>query len=246
MLEAELIAFGLSPRQVKIYLALLQFEEGSAREVAEHANLPRLTAYSILEKLCNMGLVSFYEKRHARTYHVNAPEALLKYCDQELHQIQIKRQRVERSLAQLCTFYHHPYPASDHGTHGFRFLKDRTLFHQRCRALLQKSSKGWVMHDGSLWPLLHPLHSGAPNTLRCLIPSSSRHTFPSSTQSLDVRIIPERFWKETINAFILPPHIFFISESSASFLAVEIEHSLMANQVSSLCRMLWQMVAERP
>ena len=245
MLEAELIAFGLSPRQVRVYLALLHVEEGSARKVAEQADLPRLTVYSILERLLTMGLVSCYEKRHARTYHVNAPESFLAYCDQELDEIQVKRQRLERSLPKLCSYYRHSPEKSGTSQHRFRFFQDRTLFQHCCHSLFRKSLKGgWAVHDGSLWPLLRLLNLSASTSFRCLLSSSQRSVLSVPVQGIDVRYIPERFWKESVNAIVVLPSLFFIFEDSLHFLAVEIDHPSTIRQISVFFRMLWQMSAE--
>lgn len=242
MLEAELMAFGLTPRQIKIYLTLLKLQEASARLVGEQASLPRLTAYSILERLTSMGLVSVYQKRQGRIYHVNPPESLLYYCDHELNQIQNKRDRLKRCLPRLKSSYGGlsskiPLPSA-----SFHFYHDRILFENLCRGALKSETEWWVLHEGLLWPLLSSLRHQVVVKPRCLLSSRQRSRLSPHLQGVDVRYVPERLWRGPLNIFVLCSKLYFVFDDSHQFFGLEIDHRPTAEQVRNVVRMLWEMV----
>lgn len=71
-----LAEFGLSPNQVKIYLALLELGEAKVQDISKKGQVLRTTTYEILEQLKNIGLVSQYNRQGARIYMAEPPRSL--------------------------------------------------------------------------------------------------------------------------------------------------------------------------
>lgn len=74
--------FGLSEKEVKVYLALLESGESTGGEIAQECNFHRRTAYDVLDSLLKKGLVSYSVKKYVRVYHAADPKTLLMRLEQ--------------------------------------------------------------------------------------------------------------------------------------------------------------------
>lgn len=74
-------AFGLEPRDMKVYeTMLLSREPVSVRTLAASANLNRGTTFEIIKKLVGLGLVSGHYRGSRRMYRAEPPEALRRHA----------------------------------------------------------------------------------------------------------------------------------------------------------------------
>ncbi|OHA76333.1 MAG: hypothetical protein A3H01_01210, partial [Candidatus Wildermuthbacteria bacterium RIFCSPLOWO2_12_FULL_40_9] len=73
----QLIEFGLSEKEAKVYLALLELEVAAVSEVSKTANINRSTAYVVLESLKKKGLVSTSADEKVQRYVAVSPDLLL-------------------------------------------------------------------------------------------------------------------------------------------------------------------------
>ena len=69
--------FGLSEKEGKIYLALLELEMATVFEVAKQSGINRSSAYVVLEALKKKGLVGISDDKKVRKYIAASPETLL-------------------------------------------------------------------------------------------------------------------------------------------------------------------------
>jgi HTH-type transcriptional regulator, sugar sensing transcriptional regulator len=76
-LHKQLINFGLSDKEAKIYLALLELEAATVFETAKQSGINRSSAYVVLEALKKKGLVGISDDKKVRKYVASSPEILL-------------------------------------------------------------------------------------------------------------------------------------------------------------------------
>ncbi len=70
---------GLSNKEVRVYLALLELGQATAAQVARPAGINRTTAYDILGSLAGKKLVSALGKEPKQEYRAESPENLIKF-----------------------------------------------------------------------------------------------------------------------------------------------------------------------
>lgn len=88
----KLIDFGLSDKEARVYLALLELEVATAQEIAKTADINRSSAYVVLESLCKRGLATTSAGEAVLKYVASSPETLLKLAsDASERQIQAER-----------------------------------------------------------------------------------------------------------------------------------------------------------
>jgi sugar-specific transcriptional regulator TrmB len=74
--EFALKEYGLSDKEIKVYLALLPLGSINLQEIVKKVDLPRTTIYNTLNYLVTKGLVSFIVKGSVRFYEASNPEKL--------------------------------------------------------------------------------------------------------------------------------------------------------------------------
>lgn len=70
--------FGLSEKESKVYLASLELGESTASDISIKSNLPRTLVYDLLERLINLGLVSYNIKSSKKHFIAAEPKELLR------------------------------------------------------------------------------------------------------------------------------------------------------------------------
>jgi sugar-specific transcriptional regulator TrmB len=88
---------GLSEKEVKVYLALLELGSASVQVIARKADIKRPTTYLVLDELEQKGLVSVIPQKKA-LYTAESPERLIK-------ELSKKQEIVKRFLPDLLALY---------------------------------------------------------------------------------------------------------------------------------------------
>lgn len=66
--------FGLSEKEAKVYMGCLELGESSASEISVKTDLPRTLVYDILERLIDLGLVSYAIKNNKKFFQASDPD----------------------------------------------------------------------------------------------------------------------------------------------------------------------------
>ena len=77
-----LTEFGLSDKEARVYLALLQLEVATVTQIAKQADINRSSSYVVLSSLKKKGLVSAFEDTNVQQYAAISPEMLLVEANQ--------------------------------------------------------------------------------------------------------------------------------------------------------------------
>lgn len=94
-LETNLKHVGLSDKEARVYLAVLELDPSTVLQIAQKAGINRPTAYVQIESLTQLGLMSSYMKGKKRYFSVEPPERL-----EEL--IEVKKSKIEEQKKRLA------------------------------------------------------------------------------------------------------------------------------------------------
>ena len=123
-LRDELKEFGLDDKKAKVYLAVLELGQAKAHEIAHKAGVARATAYDLLEKLAQDGLVGAYDKHKIRYYIASDPEKIKR-------NLQEKQRSLEHLLPELKSVYNSlkakPKISFYEGVEGLKTVFEDTL-----------------------------------------------------------------------------------------------------------------------
>lgn len=87
-----------SDKEIDIYLAALSLQTATVSKLAKKAGIKRPTAYVILEKLEEKGLVSLSEKKNKQVFLAQKPDKLLKLIEQQKEELAEKEEEVKKTL----------------------------------------------------------------------------------------------------------------------------------------------------
>ncbi len=97
LLVKNLVEYGLSDKEAKMYLALLELEVGTVNEAAKASGVNRSSAYVVLEALKEKGLVSVSHDKKVQHYIATSPEALLYSAESQAQ----KQETVKNKIADI-------------------------------------------------------------------------------------------------------------------------------------------------
>lgn len=134
-----LLEVGFSPKEAKVYLALLKLGRGSVTKISREAQILRTTAYDVLNSLFNKNLVTLSGKEPKQEYVAESPDQIKKYINTELENKRESLKRAEIELIpQLKSIYNisaRPKVMFYEGTEGVEQVYEDTLTsHETIRA----------------------------------------------------------------------------------------------------------------
>ena len=97
--------FGLSEKEIAVYLALVELGPSSVRDISAKSKVNRGTSYDILKSLINLGIVSYYNKESKQYFIAEPPEKLLSAIDQKKENLDEVRGHIEQSLPLIKTLF---------------------------------------------------------------------------------------------------------------------------------------------
>ncbi len=97
--------FGLSEKEIAVYLALIELGPSSVREISSKSKVNRGTTYDILKSLIALGVVSYYNKESKQYFMAEEPEKLLSAIDQKQENLLEVRKNIQESLPLIKTLF---------------------------------------------------------------------------------------------------------------------------------------------
>ncbi len=106
MNEQLLTDIGLNPTQAKAYLALVRYGSLSPPELAKKTGETRTNAYTVLDRLVELGLAKRSEVKKKFVYRVENPVALEKLVKQDRDAALAREKLVKDSMPALLNFFY--------------------------------------------------------------------------------------------------------------------------------------------
>src|SRR3990167_4039585 len=90
----QLKKFGLSEKEAKVYLACLNLGDSLASDISLKSNLPRTLVYDLLERLIDLGLISYVVKNNKKYFRAADPKELIRILKE-------KQEAINKVMPQL-------------------------------------------------------------------------------------------------------------------------------------------------
>lgn len=91
----DLVKFGMTKTEAKIYLELIKLDETKIGEIIKKTGLHRGTVYNSINKLINKGFVTFIDKEDHRFYKVSGKMIFLNVIEDKLKEVSSNKKEVE-------------------------------------------------------------------------------------------------------------------------------------------------------
>jgi sugar-specific transcriptional regulator TrmB len=247
LLLKQLIDFGLSEKEGKIYLTLLELEAATVFEVAKQSGVNRSSAYVVLEALKKKGLVGISDDKKVSRYIAASPEALLYTAKSATKKQKDIKTGIESVLPELKALHKgtrgKPIVKIFEGQIGLiNALEDSLISKEkflRAVSSLEKVSKllppdyffGYISRRTEKGIKMHGIHP-ANDIARKLV--------KASLHKLDTPLlIPEKKYTTPADLAIYDNKIGYLSSENGGF-AVIIESKEMAEVMKSVFDLAWE------
>lgn len=97
----ELERIGLLNNDRKVYLNLLEIGSGTVSELVKRTGLHRSYVYDILDKLIDLGLVSFTVRNNKKFFNVENPERIVNIVERKEEDLEKDKEEINKILPQL-------------------------------------------------------------------------------------------------------------------------------------------------
>src|SRR3989338_10614525 len=97
----ELERAGLLKNDRSVYLALLEIGSATVSNLARKTGLHRSYVYDILDKLIDLGLVSFTIKNNKKFFNTENPEEIIQFIERKKEEIDKEKTEIAKILPQL-------------------------------------------------------------------------------------------------------------------------------------------------
>src|SRR5258708_7116694 len=104
-IEVILKNFGLSEKEISVYLALVELGPSSVREISAKSKVNRGTTYDILRALIKLGIASYYNKESKQYFVAEEPEKLLSAIDQKKEDLDEVRNNISQNLPLIKSLF---------------------------------------------------------------------------------------------------------------------------------------------
>lgn len=122
---------GLNDKEATVYLSLLEHGASSVRDLAGVTNLNRGTAYDILKKLQEAGLVSFFHKDTKQQFVAEDPNKILKLLAVREDELKTAEEKIKELIPELKSLQEKgggkPVTKFYEGRAGIKFILDDIL-----------------------------------------------------------------------------------------------------------------------
>src|SRR3989344_57005 len=105
-LSFELRKLGLTEKEVRVYLAALEFGYAAAQKIAQKLNISRPTIYEIIKGLKTKGLMMEFKEAKRTYFTAESPDKLLRILHIQKREIEEKERELLRIIAALRAKYH--------------------------------------------------------------------------------------------------------------------------------------------
>lgn len=123
--------FGLSDKEIKTYLKLLEIGSSSVRKIAELTGLNRGTTYDILKNLQQFGLVSYYHQDTKQHFVAEDPRRLERLIDNREKELNEIKNKIEDIIPELKSLQgsssNKPVTKFYEGKQGIKFIMEDVL-----------------------------------------------------------------------------------------------------------------------
>jgi len=100
-MEKELLDFGLTPNEIRVYLFLARNPASLASDIAKRVNVYRPQVYDILQKLISKGLVSFVIQSGRRKYTAASPDKIITEVELKEKELLDRKDKLKRIMPEL-------------------------------------------------------------------------------------------------------------------------------------------------
>jgi len=104
---------GLTESEIKVYLALLEIGASTTGPIIDKSQTANSKIYSVLEKLINKGLVTFFQQEGLKYYKATSPTQIKYYLKEKEREIRKQEEKIDVIMPDLQVMFTQKQPENE-------------------------------------------------------------------------------------------------------------------------------------
>ena len=251
MIESSLKKYGLSTKEIKVYLATLELGSSSILEISKKSGINRATTYVITESLIERGLASSITKGKKRYFVSEDPKKLLTKLEERKLKVDDQINEIKKLIPQLESIFNRseskPRVKMYEGIDGLYKIYEDTLVEKKDIYAFIGVSEGMATMGKRLQANYVPqrIKAGIKAHVIASDTKVSRIFQNKDKENFrETRLIPEDKYPFSIEVDIYSNKVAFISFKKRELIGVIIESSEIAKTMKSIFDLSWWAAGE--
>lgn len=255
MIDALFQQLGFSSNEQKVYLALAEMGKSTAALIAKQSELPRSTAYSVLEQLVLRGLVSLERDGSQTMYLANSPASLVAMVEKErtalLEELDCRQQAARELIERVGPFFkrqHFSVPR-------IQFFEGRSnvenMLFEQCltwqKSAAERDSIWWgyqdhtFVHEYRKWLEYYWYEAGSEQEQALLFSNRSdiEAELAGTVPRRHVKLVPEGFGISS-TIWVAGDYVVTIMARQKPHYAFQLHDAVFASNQRNIFRLLWE------
>ncbi len=246
VIDKKIQELGLTDKEAKVYIALLEHGQATAQEIAARSGVNRATTYVMLDSLLKRGLVSTVEKDKRTLFLIEEPFSLLKGLEEEKDELESRIAKARKLIPELQLVYNLSRDRSKvrllEGRESLRIIR-KDIVRSKSKEVCMIVNAGHAMREGQ-----EDEESFAADLerrgirRRILEASSGSVTTPSgvaASKSIERITVSQDSLPITSEIILYNENKVVLMPYSGGFLAVVIENQDIYNTMKTLFEAAW-------
>ncbi len=238
MNEQILVKLGLTEKEVKLYLALLQLGTSTMNRIAEISNYPRTTCYDIIRTLIGKGLVSYVISDKIRHYEAADPEILSTKLEEQ-------KKLLNDALPELKELYKSrgakPKVELYEGKQGVKDILDKVITEGKQLHAFAVEEKNIGLPDWFVQQfVLRRKKAGVHNKVIAEDSASARSQIKKDKENLSTTKIDKVMAGQNAECYVFGDKVAFVTMSDKEPIGVLIENKDIAELQKAIFERVWE------
>lgn len=242
-IEEKLINYGLSQKEARVYLTLLEIGTALVTDVAKKANINRSTSYVILESLAKSGLVSITERKNIRLYTPAPPERIILNLENNVKRYVELVGSAKSILPELKSMYSGSGPKPKiqffEGTEGIKTAHEDTLTSKETIRAFASIESMHIALPG-FFPDYYKRRAGKNIKIRAIFPDTPEareRVMSNKEEKREAILVPKEKYSFTPEINIYDNKVIFMSIKERFALVIESEE--LSDALKKVFELAW-------
>ena len=242
-MENKLIHIGLSPAEVRVYLASLESGPDTVMHLATKAGIKRPTCYVMIETLMRRGLMSSFIKGKKRYFSVASPEKLFDLVGAEKTEVAAKEVSLKEVLPELISLFNmserKPQVRFFEGKEGIRAIQ-RDIVKSRPRQIYEfvPLDPAYALFPPAPGDHREKIMNIKGIKIKSIYTSKKRHILPRRPGTLEIKFVSSAHFPFSTEIVIYNEKVAFLSLEQ-EILGVIIEGKQIADTMRTVFELAW-------